>query len=165
MNSSSQKSTGPSWQSTVVAIVVLLMAGGIFVAVFEKEGTDDALQVWAALGTLVGAVVGAIPAYFFGQQGTTAAREEVQRTHDTALNESNRLHGLLERTNETTNNAITTAQEAANEAAVTAASEEARATTALEQAAASEEKVNTLLALAEPALLQKARKQRKDLAW
>ncbi len=65
----------PSWQSTVIALALIALVGGIFIVVFEQEGTGSALEVWAALGTIVGVIAGAIPTYFFGQQSLTAVKE------------------------------------------------------------------------------------------
>jgi gas vesicle protein len=165
MNPSQQKSSSPSWQSTVVAIVVLLMAGGIFVAVFEKSGTDDALQVWAALGTLVGAVIGAMPAYFFGQQGAAAAREEAQRTHEKAATEIQRWQGSQERAQETADAALQAKQQTAEESQQLEAREQAKAKAAEGRATEAEAKLQTLLAVGDKELQKTAKKQRPDLSW
>jgi len=74
----------PSWQSTIIALALIALAGGIFIVVFEKEGIDSGLKVWAVLGTLVGVITGAVPTYFFGQQATAAAREDSRQAHKTA---------------------------------------------------------------------------------
>jgi hypothetical protein len=79
--------------------------GGIFIVVFEKEGTDEALKVWGALGTLIGVLVGAIPTYFFGQQAAAAAKEETKRVHEAAANEAVRWQDALERSQDATKNA------------------------------------------------------------
>jgi hypothetical protein len=73
-----------SWQSTVIALALIALVGGVFIVVFEKEGTDEALKVWGALGTLVGVLVGAIPTYFFGQQATAIAKEASREASSTA---------------------------------------------------------------------------------
>ena len=74
----------PSWQSTIIALALIALAGGIFIVVFEKEGIDSGLKVWAVLGTLVGVITGAVPTYFFGQQATASAREDSRQAHKTA---------------------------------------------------------------------------------
>jgi Na+/glutamate symporter len=85
-NGAAQTSAGnpPSWQSTIIALALIALVGAIFIVVFAKEGADAALKVWAAIGTVVGVLAGAIPTYFFGQKATTAAKEESQRAHTTA---------------------------------------------------------------------------------
>lgn len=77
-------SSTPSWQSTLIALALVALAGGIFITVFEKEGTNSALEVWAAIGTIVGVLAGAIPTYFFSQQTTTAAKEGTEAAQETA---------------------------------------------------------------------------------
>jgi hypothetical protein len=72
----------PSWQSTVIALALIGLVGGIFIAVFEKEGVSAALKVWAAIGTLVGVLAGAIPTYFFGRSSTASAQEESKRARE-----------------------------------------------------------------------------------
>jgi SpoVK/Ycf46/Vps4 family AAA+-type ATPase len=95
----------PSWQSTLVALAFMALVGGIFVIVFEKDGIDEALKAWAALGTLVGVLIGAIPTYFFGQQATAVAKEENKRALDTAGDQATKLHEALERAQEATSQA------------------------------------------------------------
>jgi len=97
MNTETSGSNSPSWQSTLVALGLIALVGGIFIVVFEKSGTDDALKVWGGLGTLVGVLVGAIPTYFFGQQTTAAAQRETQRVHEAATSETKRWREALEK--------------------------------------------------------------------
>lgn len=73
-------SATPSWQSTVVALALIILVGGIFIVVFEKNGVDAGLKVWAAIGTVVGVLTGALPTYFFGRASAVAARTELDRT-------------------------------------------------------------------------------------
>jgi hypothetical protein len=73
----------PSWQSTIIALALIGLVGAIFIIVFEKEGTDAALKVWAAIGTVVGVLTGAIPTYFFGQKAAAVVKEESKRAHAT----------------------------------------------------------------------------------
>jgi hypothetical protein len=153
--------SSPSWQSTFFAMVVILVVGGIFLAVFEKSGTDDAIKVWGALGTLVGAVVGAVPAYFFGQQGTAAAREEVQRTHQAALSQVERVERALDTAQAATQSAQLSERKALEETRAATASQESK----VEQTKSAEEKLATLLSESEPSLLKRARKARPDLPW
>jgi ribosomal protein L9 len=79
--------TAPSWQSTVIALALIALVGGIFIVVFEKEGTGEALKVWGALGTLVGVLVGAVPTYFFGQQAAAVAKEASKTAQETVEEE------------------------------------------------------------------------------
>jgi Na+/glutamate symporter len=92
---SNANANSPSWQSTIIALALIALAGGIFIVVFEKEGTSSALKVWAALGTIVGVLAGAIPTYFFGQQTVAAAKEGTKVAKDAAdaaKEESERAH-------------------------------------------------------------------------
>jgi hypothetical protein len=74
----------PSWQSTVIALALIGLIGAIFIVVFEKEGVSAALKVWAAIGTLVGVLTGAIPTYFFGRASATTAQQESERARQDA---------------------------------------------------------------------------------
>ena len=62
----------------------MALIGGIFIVVFLKNGTDAALKVWAALGTLIGVLTGAIPTYFFQQAHVEAAQSNVQAAQSVA---------------------------------------------------------------------------------
>jgi hypothetical protein len=44
----------------------------IFVTVYQRDGIDAAIKAWGLVGTLVGVVIGAIPAYFFRQAAEKA---------------------------------------------------------------------------------------------
>jgi hypothetical protein len=96
----------PSWQSTLVALALIALLGGIFVVVFEKDGTDEALKVWGGLGTLVGVLVGAVPTYFFSRQATAVAQEETKRVHETATKEVDRWRDALEQSQDTASKAL-----------------------------------------------------------
>lgn len=79
----------PSWQSTVIAALLIGLTGAIFLVVELQSGIDDALKAWAAIGTLAGVITGVIPAYFFGQQraasaehAATAAQEQLAEERD-----------------------------------------------------------------------------------
>ena len=65
----------PTWQATVVGLAFLALIGAIFLSVFWKDGIDSALKAWAAIGTLVAVVVGAIPSYFFGAREAATAKD------------------------------------------------------------------------------------------
>ena len=55
------KNDGSEWPAAVVAIAFLIFVGGMFLAVFSREGIDAALKAWGAFGTIVGVLTGAIP--------------------------------------------------------------------------------------------------------
>jgi hypothetical protein len=72
------------WQEVVVGVVLILAIAGIELAALLKYGLDDALKMWAAIGTLVGAVV----TYFFQRERLQEAAKkaedldrEVETTH------------------------------------------------------------------------------------
>jgi hypothetical protein len=58
---------GPGWPSAAVALGFLASITIIFVTVYQRDGIDAAIKAWGLVGTLVGVVIGAIPAYFFHQ--------------------------------------------------------------------------------------------------
>jgi hypothetical protein len=64
-----------SWPSTIIAALMICLAGSIFLVVYLKGGIDDALMAWAAIGTIAGVITGVIPAYFFGQQRAISAEQ------------------------------------------------------------------------------------------
>jgi uncharacterized membrane protein len=59
----------PSWPSAVVAVAVIALVGLMFWQAVEH----DFKTIWAAVGTVVGVVTGAIPAYFFKAQADKAS--------------------------------------------------------------------------------------------
>ena len=65
-----------SWQSTVVAVAFLAVVASLMLVVLRKSTVDQALKLWAGLGTLVGVLAGSIPTYFFTDR---IAQEQVQR--------------------------------------------------------------------------------------
>jgi hypothetical protein len=69
-----------TWQSTVIAVVFIALAGAIFLTVYVRSGISDALKAWAAIGTIVGVITGVIPTYFFGQQRAESAERMLQST-------------------------------------------------------------------------------------
>lgn len=61
-----------SWQSTVIAFGFIAFAGlGLYLAVTSNNFST----IWAGIGTVVGVLTGAIPAYFFKQQADAAVRK------------------------------------------------------------------------------------------
>jgi phage shock protein PspC (stress-responsive transcriptional regulator) len=63
-------------QSTVVAVGLLVLIGVVAGIALNEYDVDEFLKVWAVLGTLVGVVTGAVPAYFFA---ITASKAEDER--------------------------------------------------------------------------------------
>lgn len=66
---------GSNWPAAVVAVAFLAFVGAIFLAVYYRDGVDAALKVWAAIGTVVGILTGAIPSYFFHKTAQAAQRD------------------------------------------------------------------------------------------
>ena len=62
-------------QATVIAVFYLLLVGVVAVIALTEYNVDDFLKVWAVLGTLIGVLTGAIPAYFFAVAAGGAQRE------------------------------------------------------------------------------------------
>jgi hypothetical protein len=60
--------SGPSWPSAVVAVAVIALVG----VMFWRAVDADYEKIWAGVGTIVGVVTGAIPAYFFRQDAQQA---------------------------------------------------------------------------------------------
>jgi len=59
----------PSWPSAVVAIAFIALVGFMF----AQAVSHDFAKIWSAVGTLVGVLTGAIPAYFFKTQADKAS--------------------------------------------------------------------------------------------
>jgi ABC-type uncharacterized transport system permease subunit len=55
----------------------VVLVGVITVVAIDHYSVDDFLKVWAVLGTLVGVLTGAIPAFFFA---VTASKAQGERT-------------------------------------------------------------------------------------
>jgi peptidoglycan hydrolase CwlO-like protein len=63
--------------SVIVAIGVIVLIGSIIIITLLKHDIDGALKMWAALGTLVGMVVGTMSTYFFATGQVTAKDSEI----------------------------------------------------------------------------------------
>lgn len=59
----------PSWPSAAVAIALIALVGFMFWAAVNR----DFVTIWSAVGTIVGLLTGAIPAYFFKTQADKAS--------------------------------------------------------------------------------------------
>jgi hypothetical protein len=70
--------TPSSRQATLIAVFYVLLVAAIAVIALLEYEVDDFLKVWAVLGTLVGVLTGAIPAYFFAVAAGTAQRERAR---------------------------------------------------------------------------------------
>ena len=62
---------GPSWQSAVVAGMLLLTLASIMIASIMRYDLDGTIKVWSLLGPLVGIVVGSFAGYFFAIPATS----------------------------------------------------------------------------------------------
>ena len=71
----------PSWPSTVIALGFIAFAG---LALDLAVRSNNFSTVWAGVGSVIGVLTGAIPAYFFKQQA------------DTATSRSHALLGVME---------------------------------------------------------------------
>jgi hypothetical protein len=58
-----------SWPSAVVAVAIIALVG----VMFWRAVDEDFTTIWAAVGTVVGVVTGAIPAYFFRVEAQKAS--------------------------------------------------------------------------------------------
>lgn len=70
--------TKGSKQATVVAVSYVLLIGVIAVVALREYDVDEFLKVWAVLGTLVGVLTGAIPAYFFAVAADQAKQAQAK---------------------------------------------------------------------------------------
>jgi len=70
-----EQQNGSKWPAAVVAVAFLAFLAAVFLVVFYRDGIDGALKVWAALGTVVGVITGAIPSYFFHRAAQSAQRD------------------------------------------------------------------------------------------
>lgn len=77
----------PSWQSTVIALGFIAFAG---LALDLAVRSSNFSTVWAGVGSVIGVLTGAVPAYFFKQQADTSKKEAV-----TATTRSNLLLGQM----------------------------------------------------------------------
>jgi hypothetical protein len=59
----------PSWPSAVVAVAIIALVG----VMFWKAAEEDFTTIWTGVGSIVGVVTGAIPAYFFHTQAQKAS--------------------------------------------------------------------------------------------
>jgi hypothetical protein len=80
----------PSWQSTVIAVALIALVGAIFIVVYLGDGVEAALKAWAAVGTLIGVLTGAVPTYFFGQQQAAQAQQHANQARQEAAEERER---------------------------------------------------------------------------
>jgi hypothetical protein len=82
--------------SVIVAICIILLIGALTFGAMWKHDIDGALKIWAALGTLVGMVVGTMSTYFFTTGQVHAKDEQIKANQsvivstEKALNASER---------------------------------------------------------------------------
>jgi hypothetical protein len=67
--------SGPTWPSAVVAVAIIALVG----VMFWKAVDENFQEIWTGVGTVIGVVTGAIPAYFFraDAQKATARAEAI----------------------------------------------------------------------------------------
>lgn len=63
-------SSGPSWPSAAVAIAVVGLVGLMFWKAVESTSFTT---IWAAVGSVVGVITGAVPSYFFRVEAKKAS--------------------------------------------------------------------------------------------
>jgi hypothetical protein len=73
-----------NWPSTVVACMIILLIGTITTTAIVRYPADDALKVWAALGSIVGVVTGALVTYFFSRSAVQNAQSLAASSHQDA---------------------------------------------------------------------------------
>jgi hypothetical protein len=64
----------------IVAVLLLLIVGASGIAAIVRYPIDDALKMWAAIGTLFGTILGAIGGYYFSAR----AIDQAEKRADTA---------------------------------------------------------------------------------
>ena len=90
------------WASAAVAIALILFVAGVMVVAMLRYSFSQALQIWGALGSIVGVMVGVMATYFFTQPVIRDLRERVAHSEPIieelearlALAESGRPEGL-----------------------------------------------------------------------
>jgi len=75
----SAKDESSAWPSAVVAARVMLFLAGATITAIIEYPVDDALKVWASLGSVAGVITGAFVAYFF-TRGTVQAVAQAAAT-------------------------------------------------------------------------------------
>ena len=83
---SSSRPAPISWQATILAVALLA-----FIVAVLWIGLDHGTTfttVWAALGSVLGVVTGAIPSYFFKRQADTASAQGSKEAQRTAVYEA-----------------------------------------------------------------------------
>ena len=59
----------------VVAVVLLVLIGVAGIVAIWRYPVDDALKMWAAIGTLFGTLLGSIGTYYFTRQAVVQAEK------------------------------------------------------------------------------------------
>jgi H+/gluconate symporter-like permease len=77
-----------SWPTAAVAISIAALVGLVTIVAILKYDVDEALMIWSALGTIVGALTGAIVTYYFARK-TVAAEKAHTATAKTEANRAN----------------------------------------------------------------------------
>ena len=87
---------GPSWPLAIVALGFLAFVAVLFLIPYYRDGIDVALEVWSAIGTVVGVLIGAVPAYYFGKVARDAQKnaQALRMAADDATIEKAKRYGL-----------------------------------------------------------------------
>jgi len=74
-----------SWASAFVAGMLLLILGAIMVsAIWKYNSVDEALKIWASMGTLVGLATGVIATYFFTRETMKTEKRAAKKSEQRA---------------------------------------------------------------------------------
>ena len=85
-NNGQAQSSNNMWPSTAVALGMLAIIGVAGVsAIWRYDTIDDALKIWAVLGTLIGVVSGAFVAYFFTKDQVGEAQGRADKASEKAM--------------------------------------------------------------------------------
>lgn len=90
------RNASSEWPAAVVAVAFLAFIAALFLVVYHRDGVDAALKVWAAIGTAVGVITGAIPSYFFHRTAQAAEKDAsaLKLAADEKMIEKARQYGL-----------------------------------------------------------------------
>jgi ABC-type sugar transport system substrate-binding protein len=72
-----------TWQSTILAAALLVFI--LLVLFLGMHYGSSFSTVWAALGSVVGVLTGAIPSYFFKQQADSANAQATKQAQQTTV--------------------------------------------------------------------------------
>jgi hypothetical protein len=82
--------------SVIVAICIIFLIGVLTFGAMWKHDIDGALKIWAALGTLIGMVVGTMSTYFF-TTGQVQAKDQQIKANESVIASTERALNASER--------------------------------------------------------------------